>query len=390
VDQTTLSSNSSSPNKAPLASLKSPPQNVPKVPAINDSIKLEDFQASESLENERLANEHPVPDVVGDVRITRPSYLAQPRDKNGNGISRLTSPYIPPNVRSDLYHGESSKGHEFSGFGTFVPTKSVAWHYYGRGESDSTRYCIYLVPINLVDIQVQVFFRNYADNYSSSTAGFSHPLSQSSSSTPVVKTEDPSSNSAAENEREDESTSMVDFQGPSEPLELSPALTGDQGNTRLQRLIEKGSPEQLEDEVKKSMKLLEKLKASLVGMVNQHRDAQYFTQQIQMLQDHKVETPTIIGVVGSTGAGKSSVINALLEEERLVPTNCMRACTAVVTEISWNSSDDTQARYRADVELIQATDWETDLKVTLTELMDINGNVSMIAQINWIIGIWCV
>lgn len=43
---------------------------------------------------------------------------------------------------------------------------------------------------------------------------------------------------------------------------------------------------------------------------------------------------TIAGVVGNTGAGKSSVINAVLDEERLLPTNGMRACTASATEVS--------------------------------------------------------
>lgn len=41
----------------------------------------------------------------------------------------------------------------------------------------------------------------------------------------------------------------------------------------------------------------------------------------ETLQGQVVNTPTIIGVVGNTGAGKSSVINAMLDEERLVPTN---------------------------------------------------------------------
>ncbi|KAK1827808.1 hypothetical protein QBC39DRAFT_393544 [Podospora conica] len=60
----------------------------------------------------------------------------------------------------------------------------------------------------------------------------------------------------------------------------------------------------------------------------------------------------IIGVVGTTGAGKSSVINAILDEEFLVPTNGMRACTAVITEIQYNKSADEATKYRAEVEFI--------------------------------------
>lgn len=61
----------------------------------------------------------------------------------------------------------------------------------------------------------------------------------------------------------------------------------------------------------------------------------------------------IIGVVGSTGAGKNSVINALLDEECLVPTNCMRACTAVITEIRYNESEYQANKYCAMVEFIR-------------------------------------
>jgi hypothetical protein len=53
----------------------------------------------------------------------------------------------------------------------------------------------------------------------------------------------------------------------------------------------------------------------------------------------------------------------------------MRACTAVVTELSWNSSDDENAKYRSEIKFIQASDWEKDLRISLTELIDSSGQV---------------
>ena len=63
----------------------------------------------------------------------------------------------------------------------------------------------------------------------------------------------------------------------------------------------------------------------------------------------------------------------MLDEERLVPTNCMRACTAVVTEISYNYED---IPYRAEIEFITEKDWERELQVLFSDLLDSNGNVS--------------
>jgi hypothetical protein len=53
----------------------------------------------------------------------------------------------------------------------------------------------------------------------------------------------------------------------------------------------------------------------------------------------------------------------------------MRACTAVVTEISWNNSNDENAKYRAEIEFIQVEDWERELMILFAELLESNGNV---------------
>ena len=54
----------------------------------------------------------------------------------------------------------------------------------------------------------------------------------------------------------------------------------------------------------------------------------------------------------------------------------MRACTAVVTEMSYNHNNDPSARYRGEIEFIKASDWERDLRASLKELLDDNGEVS--------------
>lgn len=123
-----------------------------------------------------------------------------------------------------------------------------------------------------------------------------------------------------------------------------------------------------EAEVKKYKDFLDALKAPLLEKGAGDQDATYFLRNLDLLREQNTDAPTIIGVVGNTGAGKSSVINAMLDEERLVPTNCMRACTAVVTEMSYNNNTHPSAKYRGEIEFIKASDWEKDLKTSLSEV----------------------
>lgn len=59
--------------------------------------------------------------------------------------------------------------------------------------------------------------------------------------------------------------------------------------------------------------------------------------------------------------------------ERLVPTNCMRACTAVITEISYN---ELEIAYRAEIDFIAEQDWQRELMLLFEELMDGSGHIS--------------
>ncbi|KAI9669298.1 MAG: hypothetical protein M1831_000333 [Alyxoria varia] len=139
----------------------------------------------------------------------------------------------------------------------------------------------------------------------------------------------------------------------------------------LQKRLQNESLDVVEKAVQAGVKLLDALSKPL-----QERDfseSQSWLEQIEKVKRQAVKTKTIVGVVGNTGAGKSSVINALLDSERLVPTNCMRACTAVITEISYNSDS---IPYRAEIEYIERHDWERELTLLFQEILDGNGTLS--------------
>ncbi|KAI9653730.1 MAG: hypothetical protein M1821_006924 [Bathelium mastoideum] len=150
-------------------------------------------------------------------------------------------------------------------------------------------------------------------------------------------------------------------------------------NAHLQELLKKNSNhsvETLEAGLRNGLRLLDDLAAPLSSHSSSNLDASHWIQQISNLKTQSRNTKTVVGVVGDTGAGKSSVINALLDEESLVPTNCMRACTAVVTEISYNESTENFNKYRAEIEFITPEDWAKELGVLFSDLLDQGGKVS--------------
>ncbi|KAE8844038.1 hypothetical protein HRS9122_05141 [Pyrenophora teres f. teres] len=144
----------------------------------------------------------------------------------------------------------------------------------------------------------------------------------------------------------------------------------------LGQIIELQDPNVLEDGVRASTKIIECLRQKFSQQyTGSNADLKAWIDAIEKLLQQTIRTRTVVGVVGNTGSGKSSVINAMLDEERLVPTNCMRACTAVVTEISFNEDIDPSSKYRAEIEFVSLASWEKELTVLMREFAE-NGTLS--------------
>ena len=120
----------------------------------------------------------------------------------------------------------------------------------------------------------------------------------------------------------------------------------------IESLEQEASLERLELGTPIGLNLLDEI-AAIFGKVQAVPEIEQLKMTIKEVKGTLRAERVIVGVVGDTGAGKSSVINALLDEECIVPTNCMRACTAVITEIQFNESTDQARRYRAEVEFIR-------------------------------------
>ncbi|KAF5841615.1 hypothetical protein DUNSADRAFT_12071, partial [Dunaliella salina] len=76
---------------------------------------------------------------------------------------------------------------------------------------------------------------------------------------------------------------------------------------------------------------------------------------------------------GDTGAGKSSLLNALLKELLIVPTSGIRACTAAIIELSAHNLDG----YVSEVEFVSREEWQREEGELFAALTDEAGQLML-------------
>ncbi|XP_043956343.1 nuclear GTPase SLIP-GC-like [Gambusia affinis] len=107
----------------------------------------------------------------------------------------------------------------------------------------------------------------------------------------------------------------------------------------------------IQSEVKKVMKqVLDKLHNNENTKLNS-----FLRDKIKDLETDRRE---LVGVFGKTGAGKTSLINALIDERKLLPSGDVDACTSVMIKVEANMCN---KKYEAHIEFITKEEWKDEL-----------------------------
>ncbi|KAJ4931694.1 hypothetical protein JOQ06_010134 [Pogonophryne albipinna] len=81
----------------------------------------------------------------------------------------------------------------------------------------------------------------------------------------------------------------------------------------------------------------------------------FLKKNINDLETDKME---VVGVFGRTGAGKSSLINAVIGVKDLLPCGSISACTSVMIKVKANKRN---PKYEGEIEFITKEEWEEEL-----------------------------
>ncbi|XP_074845171.1 nuclear GTPase SLIP-GC-like [Carettochelys insculpta] len=97
---------------------------------------------------------------------------------------------------------------------------------------------------------------------------------------------------------------------------------------------------------------------------NTSNEIKYLTSRLSTLKTKASLDPIYIGLFGSTGAGKSSLLNAIINQQFFLPVSGSRICTSCIVQVSSSQG----GNYEAKIHLLSLQEWQEELK-NLVELV---------------------
>ncbi|XP_035281912.1 uncharacterized protein LOC118231773 [Anguilla anguilla] len=111
--------------------------------------------------------------------------------------------------------------------------------------------------------------------------------------------------------------------------------------------------EECKDAIEDGKQAMSQVYTKLKNVTSRERQSMEFLNDLKKkvsdLKEYDQKEKIYIGLFGKTGAGKSSLINAIINEDQLLPSSLSHACTSVLVQVQANTKS---RKYKADIEFI--------------------------------------
>ncbi|KAL3860604.1 hypothetical protein ACJMK2_010702 [Sinanodonta woodiana] len=170
-------------------------------------------------------------------------------------------------------------------------------------------------------------------------------------------------------EESNSSSQMASSSSSQESLGETPSNSSSQHN----QFPPEGDHSKVTALVTRCKSILEKFRQILnrqMDVLQTHR-MQALIEELRTIEKWSEMPRVVIAVVGNTGDGKSSLMNAILGHNSILPTSGIRACTAVVVEVVQNSG----SLYEGCIEFLTKEEWYSELERLINDLTSSDGKL---------------
>ncbi|XP_058508914.1 nuclear GTPase SLIP-GC-like [Solea solea] len=148
-----------------------------------------------------------------------------------------------------------------------------------------------------------------------------------------------------------------EYEETEESAQVFPSTSGanDTGKRKGKQLSQASKRRCTPDSEESKLSVVKKIMNDIQPMLLDNTDISDFL--MRKISDLTTERRELVGVFGKTGAGKSTLINAIIGEKNLLPTGRRDACTTVMIKVEASDSP----MYEAYIEFITPKEWEDEL-----------------------------